>query len=49
MLLSILTVNLKSHARFFKHCKPRENELRERIPVPRDNFLKPVKVRARAA
>ena len=27
----------------------RENELRDRIPVPRDNFLNLFKVRARAA
>ena len=32
------------------HLRPRENELRERIPVPHDNFIYIIfKVRARAA
>ena len=44
--------SLKSYFRIllqFSSFVPRENELRERIPVPHDNFLNLFKVRARAA
>ena len=44
--------SLKSYFRIllqFSSFVPRENELRERISVPHDNFLNLFKVRARAA